>query len=88
MTEASLEHNLIAARDEHLVPGREIHMQDMRGYRFCKVGLITGTNRTTTPSRTSGTPPVRVTRHPSNSTHSTPTRLRAKTQPCAPGSTH
>jgi hypothetical protein len=33
MTEANLE-QMAAARDEHLVPGREIHMQDMRGYRF------------------------------------------------------
>ena len=45
MTEASLEQNLTAARDEHLVPGREIHMQDMRGHRFCQVGLITGTSQ-------------------------------------------
>jgi hypothetical protein len=42
MTEASLEQQMAAARREHLVPGREIHMQDMRGYRFCEVGLITG----------------------------------------------
>ncbi len=42
MAEASLEQNMTAARHEHLVPGREIHMQDMRGYRFCEVGLITG----------------------------------------------
>ncbi len=45
MTETSLEQNLTAARREHLVPGREIHMQDMRGSRFCEVGLITGTSR-------------------------------------------
>jgi len=45
MTEASLEQNMTAARHEHLVPGREIHMQDMRGYRFCEVGLITGTSQ-------------------------------------------
>jgi hypothetical protein len=45
MTEASLEQNLTAARHEHLVPGREIHMQGMRGYRFCEVGLITGTSQ-------------------------------------------
>jgi hypothetical protein len=45
MPEASLEQNMAAARDEHLVPGREIHMQDMRGHRFCEVGLITGTSR-------------------------------------------
>jgi hypothetical protein len=40
--EASLEQQMAAARHEHLVPGREIHVQDMRGYRFCEVGLITG----------------------------------------------
>jgi haloalkane dehalogenase len=44
MTGASLEQNMTAARQEHLVPGREIHMQDMRGYRFCEVSLITGTS--------------------------------------------
>jgi len=44
MTEASLEQNITAARHEHLVSGREIHMQDMRDYRFCEVGLITGTS--------------------------------------------
>ncbi|HEX6932573.1 MAG TPA: hypothetical protein VF162_10550 [Streptosporangiaceae bacterium] len=44
MTEATLEQNLTAARHEHLVPGREIHTQGMRGYRFCEVGLITGTS--------------------------------------------
>jgi hypothetical protein len=47
MTEASLDQNLAAARREHLVPGREIHMQDMRGSRFCEVGLITGTSQDT-----------------------------------------
>ena len=45
MTEASLEQNMTAARHEHLVPGREIHMQDMRGYRFCEVSLISGTSQ-------------------------------------------
>ena len=45
MTEASLKQNLAAARNEHLVPGREIHMQDLRGHRFCEVGLITGTGQ-------------------------------------------
>jgi hypothetical protein len=42
MTEATLEHQVMAARAEHLVPGREIHTQDMRGYLFGEVGLITG----------------------------------------------
>src|SRR5215469_16186678 len=45
MTEASLEQTMAAARDEHLVPGREIHLRDMRGYRFCEVGLITATSQ-------------------------------------------
>ncbi|MGH3300877.1 MAG: hypothetical protein ACRDOK_04160 [Streptosporangiaceae bacterium] len=45
MSEASLQQNMTAARDEHLLPGREIHMQEMRGYRFCEVGLITGTSK-------------------------------------------
>jgi hypothetical protein len=45
MTEVSLEQNMTAARDEHLVPGREIHLQDTRGHRFCEVGLITGTSQ-------------------------------------------
>jgi hypothetical protein len=45
MTETSLEQNMAAAHHEHLVPGREIHLQDMRGYRFCEVGLITGTSQ-------------------------------------------
>ena len=44
MTQASLEQNLTAARREHLVPGREIHLREMRGYRFCEVGLVTGTS--------------------------------------------
>jgi len=45
MIEASLEQNVTAARREHLVPGREIHLQNMRGRRFCEVGLVTGTNQ-------------------------------------------
>jgi hypothetical protein len=44
MTEASLEQNVTAARHEHVVPGRELHLQDMRSYRFCEVGLMTGTS--------------------------------------------
>lgn len=45
MTEPSLEQNMAAARHEHLVPGREIHMQGMRGHRFCEAGLIAGTGQ-------------------------------------------
>jgi hypothetical protein len=44
MSEVTLEQNLTAARQEHLVPGREIHVQDMRGQRFGEVGLVTGTS--------------------------------------------
>jgi hypothetical protein len=48
MTETTRQQQLVmAARREHVVPGREIHMQDMRGYRFCEVGLITGTGQDT-----------------------------------------
>jgi hypothetical protein len=36
-----LEQQMAAARRKHLVPGREIHLQDMRGYPFSEVGLIT-----------------------------------------------
>jgi hypothetical protein len=43
VTEASLEHNMTAALHEHVVPGRELHMHDLRGYRFCEVDLISGT---------------------------------------------
>jgi len=45
MSEASLKQNVAAARREHLVPGREIHLRGMRGYPFCEVGLITGTTQ-------------------------------------------
>src|SRR5215469_4706812 len=41
MTDVTLAKNMTAARDEHLVPGREIHLGDMRGHRFCEIGLIT-----------------------------------------------
>jgi len=43
MTDVSLE-QMTAARRDHLVPGREVHLQDMRGYRFCEIGLVTATN--------------------------------------------
>jgi hypothetical protein len=48
MNQTSLEQNLTAARDEHVVPGREIHMRDLRGSRFCEVGLITRTSEDNT----------------------------------------
>jgi hypothetical protein len=42
MTDASLEQHLAAASRAHRIAGREMHLQDMRGYRFCEVGLTTG----------------------------------------------
>jgi hypothetical protein len=45
MTEVSLEQTMAAARRENVVPGRQMHLQDMRGHRFCEVGLITGTSQ-------------------------------------------
>jgi hypothetical protein len=45
MTQASLEEILITTRHDHVVPGREIHIQGMRGCRFCELGLITGTRQ-------------------------------------------
>ena len=45
MTDASLEQDMTVARRDHLKPGREIHLQGMRGYRFCEVALITGTSQ-------------------------------------------
>ena len=44
MTGASLEQNLAAARREHLIPGREVHVQGLRGNRFCEVSLVSGTS--------------------------------------------
>jgi hypothetical protein len=79
MTEPSLEQNMAAARHEHLVPGREIHMQGMRGHRFCEVGLIAGTGQDNAIANIWNT--TGVTRHRSNSTHSTPTRSRVKRSP-------
>lgn len=43
MAEANLEEILTTARRDHLVPGRQIHMQGLHGYRFCELGLITDT---------------------------------------------
>lgn len=43
MTETSSGQSVIRARQEHLVPGREIHVEGLRGHLFCEVGLITGT---------------------------------------------
>jgi hypothetical protein len=41
MSGASPEQSVTATRREHAVPGREIHMRDVRGRRFCEVVLIT-----------------------------------------------
>jgi hypothetical protein len=40
VTDGTLDQQVMAARLEHVIPGREIHMQDMRGYSFCEVCLI------------------------------------------------
>jgi hypothetical protein len=45
MSEASFEQNMATARHEHVVPGRQIHMQNLRAYPFCEVGVITGTRQ-------------------------------------------
>jgi hypothetical protein len=42
MTETSPGPSVTRARQEHLVPGREIHVDDLRGRQFCEVGLLTG----------------------------------------------
>ena len=42
---AKLEDNMAASRKEHLVPGKQIHLDNMRGYQFCEVALITGTTK-------------------------------------------
>jgi hypothetical protein len=39
----SAQDHIDESRKEHVIPGKETHMKDMRGYRFCEVGLITGT---------------------------------------------
>ena len=42
---AKLEDNMAASRKEHLVPGKQIHLDNMRSYQFCEVALITGTTK-------------------------------------------
>jgi hypothetical protein len=42
MTETSPGPSVTRARQEHLVPGREIHIDNLRGRQFCEVALITG----------------------------------------------
>jgi len=48
--DTTVQQNIDSSREEHLIPGREIHMQDMRAYRFCEIGLITGTAMPSTTS--------------------------------------
>lgn len=43
---ASLEENIAKTQKEYYTPGKEIHLTNMNGeYRFCEVGLITGTTK-------------------------------------------
>lgn len=42
---ASLQDNMAASRKQHLVPDKQIHMKNMRGYQFCEVALINGTSK-------------------------------------------
>jgi hypothetical protein len=42
---ATLDQNMAASRKEHLLPGKEIHLKNMRGYQFCEVALMTGTSK-------------------------------------------
>ncbi len=42
---ATKEDNMAASRKKHLVPDKQIHLTDMRGYVFCEVALITGTTK-------------------------------------------
>lgn len=42
MTEDSIDQGVTRAREEHMVPGREIHAAGLRGRRFCEISLITG----------------------------------------------
>lgn len=45
METMTVEQNTESSRQEHLIAGREIHMENMRAYRFCEIGLITGTSQ-------------------------------------------
>jgi hypothetical protein len=80
MSDTTVQQNMDRSRGEHLIPGREIHMKDMRAYRFCEVGLIAGTTRRT-PSRTSGTRPAYSTRRLSGSPRWTQTYSPRKPAP-------
>jgi hypothetical protein len=41
----SVEENMAAAREKNLVPGKQVHLTNVRPYRFCEVALITGTSQ-------------------------------------------
>jgi hypothetical protein len=42
---ASAQQDIAEAHKAHIIPGKQIHLTDMRGsYRFCEIGLITGTS--------------------------------------------
>lgn len=38
------EENMAAAREKNLIKGKQIHLTNVRPYRFCEVALITGTS--------------------------------------------
>lgn len=44
LDETTVDENMTASRQKHLIPGKKFHLTDARGYRFCEVALITGTN--------------------------------------------
>jgi len=45
----TVEENIAKTKAEYYTPGKEIHVTDMNGeYRFCEVGLITGTTKDNT----------------------------------------
>lgn len=45
MDDTTAQQDMDLSREKHLIPGREIHMKDLRTYHFCEVGLITGTTQ-------------------------------------------
>jgi hypothetical protein len=42
----TLKENMEAAKKQYVVPGRQLHVTDMKNsYRFCEIGLVTGTTK-------------------------------------------
>jgi len=42
---ATLQQNMAESKQAHIIAGKQIHLTDMNGsYRFCEIGLITGTS--------------------------------------------